>query len=247
MKYPNIWSGITYIEDHLFEEILLEDLAKTCNYSLFHFIRKFNSLVKMSPKEFILRRRLTESLNDLLLEENRIIDVAVKIGFQSHEAYTRAFKRVFHMTPNDYKNNPESHLQSLQPLSESYYDYLCEASFQVKNVDYHKDLIGQCVFHEIKHLEDLLKRTNICVYHKEDNLLFIEKEDLKWPLSMHLNLPCIQIQIEDLKNLEYHLRMIYEMVSPKLSYNMKYHQWIIEKEENNIYLYMPREKQNQSN
>ncbi|UYO99245.1 helix-turn-helix transcriptional regulator [Oceanotoga sp. DSM 15011] len=70
---------------------------------MYHFHRIFNELTGETLKSYIRKRRLTEASKDLLNCNNSIIDIAFDYGFESQESFTRAFKKVFKVTPGKYR------------------------------------------------------------------------------------------------------------------------------------------------
>jgi AraC family transcriptional regulator len=75
-------------------------MAHECGYSLYHFIRLFNQLVHHTPYDYLIRRRLAQAAEELLISSQRLIDIAVDYRFQTAESFTRAFKRVYHILPS---------------------------------------------------------------------------------------------------------------------------------------------------
>lgn len=101
-----IQKTLNYIEEHLNEEIQIEELAETAVLSLFYYQRLFARLVKTSVRDYIKLRRLAKSLTMLRDKENRIIDIAMEYGFGSHVTFTRAFKETYGITPSLYRDKP---------------------------------------------------------------------------------------------------------------------------------------------
>ncbi|WP_313577917.1 AraC family transcriptional regulator [Lacrimispora sp.] len=101
-----IQKTLNHIEEHLSEEIHIEDLAETAVLSLFYYQRLFTRLVKTSVRDYIKLRRLAKSLPMLRDKENRIIDIAMEFGFGSHVTFTRAFKETYGITPSQYRDKP---------------------------------------------------------------------------------------------------------------------------------------------
>lgn len=101
-----IQKTLNHIEDHLGEEIQIEELAETAVLSLFYYQRLFTRLVKTSVRDYIKLRRLAKSLTMLRDKENRIIDIAMEFGFGSHVTFTRAFKETYGITPSQYRDKP---------------------------------------------------------------------------------------------------------------------------------------------
>lgn len=96
--------GVDYIEQRLDEDVALGDVAKAAGISQWHFQRLFKSLTGETLKTYIRARRLAASLERLLTTELRILDIALLAGFESQEAFARAFKQAFGMTPQRYRS-----------------------------------------------------------------------------------------------------------------------------------------------
>jgi len=96
-----------YIEQHLTETISLYDIAKAAGYSPWHSARLFKELTGKAPFEYIRALRLSRAALMLRNKDQRIVDVALDFLFDSHEGFTRAFSRLFGMSPYHYmKNKP---------------------------------------------------------------------------------------------------------------------------------------------
>jgi AraC-like DNA-binding protein len=100
-----VGTALDYIEGHLTEDISLEEIARQANSSLFWFHRVFSMLVGDSLGEYLRKRRLDCAAAELVHSDQRIIDIAVKYGFSSHEAFTRAFCNQFGITPSQYRKS----------------------------------------------------------------------------------------------------------------------------------------------
>jgi AraC-like DNA-binding protein len=87
------------------EALTLESLSKRLGYSEFHTTRKFKEISGMLLGDYIRRRRLAFALIDVRDSKVRLLDIAVKYGFGSHEAFTRAFKNAYGLTPRDYRKS----------------------------------------------------------------------------------------------------------------------------------------------
>ena len=95
---------IDYIEENITEDIGLKDIAAYAGYSPFYFSRSFVKTVGLPVSEYIRIRKLQHSVLDLL-DGMKIIDIAIKYSFDSHEGYTRSFKGLFGSSPNIVKRN----------------------------------------------------------------------------------------------------------------------------------------------
>jgi AraC family transcriptional regulator len=110
-----IYAGIEFIEGHLREEITVADIATAVGFSLYHFIRTFNQIVHHTPYDYLIRRRLSEAAHDLINCDRRIIDIALDYRFNNHETFSRAFKRMFSIQPNQWRERGTIPYRSLQP------------------------------------------------------------------------------------------------------------------------------------
>ncbi|MEO3945805.1 AraC family transcriptional regulator [Gorillibacterium sp. CAU 1737] len=93
-------AAIDYIEDHLTEDIAYPEVAKAACCSAYHFQRMFSFLTDVSLSEYIRRRRLTLAAFDLQGSEEKVIDVALRYGYESPEAFARAFLNLHGVTPS---------------------------------------------------------------------------------------------------------------------------------------------------
>jgi len=84
-------------------DLSLNALALTARLSAFHLHRVFSGLARETPKHFVQRLRLDRAAGMLLTCEDSILSVALACGFQSHEAFCRAFRRRFGMKPSQYR------------------------------------------------------------------------------------------------------------------------------------------------
>ena len=100
---------IDYIEENITEDIGLKDVADYAGYSPFYFSRSFVKTVGLSVSEYIRIRKLQHSVPDLL-NGMKIIDIAIKYSFDSHEGYTRSFKGLFGSSPSIVKRNMKEYL-----------------------------------------------------------------------------------------------------------------------------------------
>jgi AraC family transcriptional regulator len=98
-----IFKGIDYIEKNMYEPIDIHDIARASHYSTYHFCRVFLSLVGDSPKEYLRKRRLTVAADRLAKGETSILDIALDCQFESHATFTRSFRQLFNMTPEQYR------------------------------------------------------------------------------------------------------------------------------------------------
>jgi AraC family transcriptional regulator len=98
-----IQATIDYVEAYLAEELSLSRLAQVAMLSDYHFHRVFQTMVGDTVMEYVRKRRLAHSAYQVAHSDARLLDIALENGFQNHETFTRAFKRMFEMTPTDYR------------------------------------------------------------------------------------------------------------------------------------------------
>lgn len=91
---------INYIEENICGDIDYEKAAQMVGTSLFHFQRMFSFLTGVPVAEYIRRRRMTLAAFDLQKTEEKVIDIALKYGYESHSAFTRAFSQLHGITPS---------------------------------------------------------------------------------------------------------------------------------------------------
>lgn len=94
---------VAYAAAHLDQDVSLAALAGQAGLSTFHLHRVFSAAAGETPKQFTLRLRLGRAAAMLLTSEDAVLDIALDCGFQSHEAFSRAFRKRFGMTPSDYR------------------------------------------------------------------------------------------------------------------------------------------------
>ena len=90
---------LNYIEEHLEEKLTSGQLADIAGYSEYHFLQLFKAHTGETVMEYVCRRRLFRAMDELA-SGSRIIDVAFQYGFESHSAFSRAFKREFGFSPS---------------------------------------------------------------------------------------------------------------------------------------------------
>lgn len=91
------------VENHVLNDISLEELAHLCNMSLSTFKRHFKKIYKAPPTEYIFERRLENSKKLLATSEQSILDVALNSGFKTVSHYSRKFKEKYGIPPSQYK------------------------------------------------------------------------------------------------------------------------------------------------
>ncbi|SFD41029.1 transcriptional regulator, AraC family [Lentibacillus persicus] len=99
--------AMAYIEAHLTNEINIAYAAELAHCSAYHFQRMFSFLAGTSLSEYIRQRRLTLAAFELQTSRIKVIDAAIKYGYQSPDAFTRAFQSVQGITPSEAKRHDQ--------------------------------------------------------------------------------------------------------------------------------------------
>ena len=82
-----------YIDAHMEEAIRLADLAKAAGLTKMHFAAQFRASVGMCPHEYLLRQRIRRAQTLLRDSGQRLVDVALSVGFQAQSHFTTVFRR----------------------------------------------------------------------------------------------------------------------------------------------------------
>ena len=85
-----IGDSVQYIEEYITEDISAESIAKAVGVSPFYFQKGFTMLCGFSVAEYIRNRRLALAGNDLLITDEKVIDIAMKYGYDSPDSCTKA-------------------------------------------------------------------------------------------------------------------------------------------------------------
>jgi len=97
--------AIWFVEGHLGEEITLDDVAEVAGLSRHHMVRAFGQVTGRSVMRYVRARRLSEAARGLAGGAPDILSVALEAGYGSHEAFTRAFRDQFGLTPEQVRAN----------------------------------------------------------------------------------------------------------------------------------------------
>ncbi|WP_206207773.1 AraC family transcriptional regulator [Virgibacillus profundi] len=101
----NMNDAIKYIEENLTDEIDFKAVARLAHCSEYHFKRMFSFLAGITLSAYIRRRRLSLAALELNNSNNKVIDVAIKYGYNSPDSFTRAFQNLHGITPSEARNN----------------------------------------------------------------------------------------------------------------------------------------------
>src|SRR4051812_20074291 len=104
--------ALWFIESHLASELSLDEVAAMAGISRFHMVRAFAAATGVSVMRYVRARRLSEAAKALANGAPDILAVALDTDYGSHEAFTRAFRDHFGVTPEAVRDS--AHLDNLQ-------------------------------------------------------------------------------------------------------------------------------------
>lgn len=143
-----IQNAINYIEDHITEPIDYEALGRVSFSSPFHFQRVFSILCGYTVGEYIRSRRLSLAGTELATGRTKVIDVAAKYGYESPDAFAKAFQKFHGMSPSQARSNG-AQLKAFSRLSikitlegGTTMNYRIEEKKELKLVGYKKRFTG---------------------------------------------------------------------------------------------------------
>lgn len=110
-----IGDAIRYIEENITEDLTVEEIAKRAMVSPFYFQKGFAMLCGFTVAEYIRRRRLTLAGSELVSTDAKIIDIALKYGYDSPDSFTKAFTRFHGVTPTAVRKDGAM-IRSFAPL-----------------------------------------------------------------------------------------------------------------------------------
>lgn len=106
-----IQETVNWLETKIDESIKNEEIVQFTGYSFYHFHRMFQEHVGMSLHEYVRQRRITSAATKLIYSDTRILDIAFSYQFESQEAFTRAFRKVYGLPPGKYRRLMRTLLQ----------------------------------------------------------------------------------------------------------------------------------------
>lgn len=99
-----------YLATHLDEALDPAALASAASFSLHHFHRIFRAQLGESVMQHVRRLRIERAARRLRTSEPRLLELALEAGYESHEAFTRAFQAQLGVSPSEYRERPSSRL-----------------------------------------------------------------------------------------------------------------------------------------
>ena len=97
--------AIDFIEEHLLSGVTYTDAARHLFMSGYHFHRLFSAAAGLTVSEYIRKRKLSLAAQELLSSDVRIIDLALKYGYESPESFSKAFSKFHGQSPASVRRN----------------------------------------------------------------------------------------------------------------------------------------------
>ena len=117
--------AVIYIENHLQEDIKVEEVSRFAGYSYYHLNRQFIAVLGESVGGYIKKRRLANAAQKLLYTNDSVISIALENSFESPEAFSRAFKSRYKVSPLQYrKQRIQTYISSKKRLDEETLEHL---------------------------------------------------------------------------------------------------------------------------
>lgn len=96
-------SAVNYIEENIYSKITLDRISQHTGISKFHLHKVFGALTGKKLIEYVRVRKLVHSINELLNTDLRIIDIAAQYSYEHEQAYIKAFKSTFNLSPSRFR------------------------------------------------------------------------------------------------------------------------------------------------
>lgn len=103
MSLKTIENMVDWVEINIDAEPTLEKMSAHVGYSSYYCSSRFHEVVGLTFKTYVVKRKLSCAAKDLVNSKARIIDIATRYGFSSHEAFTRSFKKEYNMSPSQFR------------------------------------------------------------------------------------------------------------------------------------------------
>ncbi len=191
--------AIDYIEDHLLEEIDYEEIAAQSFSSSYHFQRVFSILCGFTIGEYIRCRRLSLAGAELAHGGAKVIDIALKYGYESPDSFTKAFAKFHGVLPSQAsKSNLKSFSRLVLKISlegGTIMDYRIEEKPEMVLTGYKKHFSGvpneredqECEFYvTTRHMQYILQGLSGQVEHNYDVITNIDDEGYDFYITYQL-------------------------------------------------------------
>ncbi len=100
-----LMESISYIHEHYYEKITIEDLTRIAHISRSSYIKKFKEICKMTPAAYITKIRIESASTMLLSTNHSISEIAERTGFYDASHFSKTFESVYSISPIEYRKN----------------------------------------------------------------------------------------------------------------------------------------------
>lgn len=150
-------NAINYIEDNLEGKVDYEKAAREACSSVYSFQRAFSFIVDVTLSEYIRRRKMTLAAFELQNSDIKVVELALKYGYESPEAFTRAFQLLHGVTPTEARSTgvqlkayPRISFQiSIKGVSEMNYRIEKKEAFKVYGIERIFDAVSESISKEV--------------------------------------------------------------------------------------------------
>ena len=164
---------VEWIEENVSSGISIDDIARYSGYSRRYIHEIFKEYINMSPGQYIRHRRLSRAALRLRLTSQSATDIAHQLAFDSQQSFSREFKKLFGVSPREYRNRESWDLHNLktpfdfnlQDLPELRLVELPEMEFVGYEVNYSEYISDKPVDSNPLRMEAIVRNLN---YYKED-------------------------------------------------------------------------------
>lgn len=122
-----------HIETHLASPLSLDELARHCHVSPFHFHRLFRAAAGETLGCYVRRRRMERAMTFLLNTDRGVEEIATAVGYQSTSAFYRAFKKLFSVAPTTFRGDHDIHRRISDRIADDRTDNQTDASRRRNN------------------------------------------------------------------------------------------------------------------
>ena len=101
--FQELWPVIKYIDSHYTDSIVMSEMAAMAGLSTTQFNTRFRSILRLSPSQYLLSRRINDAQRLLTQSDKSIPEIAASVGFFDQSHFTKRFRRVTGLTPMRYR------------------------------------------------------------------------------------------------------------------------------------------------
>ena len=105
---------LAYLDDHLHQEINIQQVEEICHYSYRNINRIFEAIHHETIGKYVKRLRLEKAAQILKYSDIGISQIAYQVGFEDRSAFSKAFKKRFQQSPKDYRDSSETLRKEIQ-------------------------------------------------------------------------------------------------------------------------------------